>query len=580
MAQKEVHFEVFRRHGAKGAWILHDVISVREKALKMAADLMATEKATGVKVVKETYDGDTGDYLTLKIFEDGHTKMKVDPAAEDVPSALPCFKPDDLYSYHARATLSRLLRDFLARQKVTITELIHRADCLETLEATGTTYQFAVQKIAVAQAGSTSVPVQQIMKNLNELATKAIHRVYRDARRNYFPLTNAGGFGPLAEKLAVEGDGSYVFNGALARHLAASNGWNDKLVMLLAVMHEAPVEGPGRVLLLGAVDNLVAEILAGSAALHELIGESDDLGQAMTVLVELFLGQIPQGEDIRAGLVALTEQFAADGLPKARIAIGNRIIAELKSTRRLRPASLIDELTLLRRIANRLVLCDRKYMSHEDLIAAFTLRSRRIVAHDSIAEYVGDLAAPDAKIERLLQIEENIIGAENKRQLGGTLQQILTSTAFEAHFQSNQTPVMMRLKRLAELQARVRRSSFQDNQREIFADWLDRVANEVDQRSKALRALHDNLPGPVERALAILKLCASGALTEGRMTTKARDIVLLSLGQPGFLAGYLSKTRRADATESSDSDKAMAELMQLLSGIGISREMGLKSIAA
>ena len=64
--------------------------------------------------------------------------MKTAPAQEDVPHALPCFKPDDLYSYHARATITRLLTEFLARNKITITELIHRADLLEKLEATGT----------------------------------------------------------------------------------------------------------------------------------------------------------------------------------------------------------------------------------------------------------------------------------------------------------------------------------------------------------------------------------------------------------------------------------------------------------
>ena len=47
----------------------------------MAQELMAGEKATGVKVVKETYNDDTGDYLTLKIFEDGHNQMKVDAGA-------------------------------------------------------------------------------------------------------------------------------------------------------------------------------------------------------------------------------------------------------------------------------------------------------------------------------------------------------------------------------------------------------------------------------------------------------------------------------------------------------------------
>lgn len=580
MSHKEVHFEIFRRQGAKGAWTLHDVSSVREKALEMASELMASEKATGVKVVKETYDTDTGDYLTLKIFEDGHTQMKVDPAAEDMPHALPCFKPDDLYSYHARATLTRLLKDFLARQKITITELIHRADCLEKLEATGTTFQHAVQKMAVAQASSTQMPVQQIIKSLNDLSTKAINRVYRDVRRNYFPLTKPGGFGPLAAKLASESDGSYVFNGALARHLAASKSWHEKLVMLLGVMREAPAEEPGCTLFLGAIDNLVAEILGGSAALHDLIGESDNLGQAMSVLVDLFLGNMRAEEGRREGLVALTEQFAANGLPNARIAIANRIIAELKSTRRLCPASLLEELTLLRKIANRLVLADRSYMSHEDLIAAFTLRSRRLVAHDSLGEYLADATAPDTKVERLLMMEENIIGAENKRQLGGSLQQILSSTAFEAHFVSAHSPVMMRLKRLAELQARVRRSNFQDNQRHEFADWLDRIANEVEQRCKALKALHDNLPSPVERALALLKLCENGALTEGRVTAKARELVLATLAQPGFLAGYLAKMRGSAGASNGDPEHAMSELLKMLHSAGISRETGLKSIAA
>ena len=162
---REIHYEVFRRVGAKGGWTLHEVVSTRDGAITMAQELMAAEKATGVKVVKETYNDDTGDYLTLKIFEEGHNQVKVEPAQEDAPHALPCFKPDDLYSYHARATMSRLLADYLSRNKITITELIHRADMLEKLEATGTVYQHAIQKVAVAQAASTTTPEQQIVKS-------------------------------------------------------------------------------------------------------------------------------------------------------------------------------------------------------------------------------------------------------------------------------------------------------------------------------------------------------------------------------------------------------------------------------
>ncbi len=188
---REIHYEVFRRAGARGGWTLHEVASSRELAISMAQELMASEKATGVKVVKETYNDDTGDFLTLKIFEEGHNQVKMAPAQEDAPHALPCFKPDDLYSYHARATMMRLLIDFLGRNKITITELIHRADMLEKLEATGTLYQHAIQKVAVAQAANTTTPVQHFVKSLNELATQAFHRVYRDQRRGLFPDPHA-----------------------------------------------------------------------------------------------------------------------------------------------------------------------------------------------------------------------------------------------------------------------------------------------------------------------------------------------------------------------------------------------------
>jgi len=80
---REIHYEVFKRVGARGGWTLHDVRNDREISLSLAKELMATDQATGVKVVKETYNDDTGDYLTLKIFEDGHNQMKIEPAQEE-----------------------------------------------------------------------------------------------------------------------------------------------------------------------------------------------------------------------------------------------------------------------------------------------------------------------------------------------------------------------------------------------------------------------------------------------------------------------------------------------------------------
>ena len=49
----------------------------------------------------------------------------------------------------------------------------------------------------------------------------------------------------------------------------------------------------------------------------------------------------------------LTHHFAADELPEARTAMADRIVAEFKSTKRLCPDSLVEELKTLRRLANR-----------------------------------------------------------------------------------------------------------------------------------------------------------------------------------------------------------------------------------
>ena len=575
----QIHYELFKRVGAKGGWTMHEVLSSRGGAIKMATDLMAGEKATGVKVVKETYNDDTGDYLSLKIFEEGHNQVKMDVKAEDAPNALPCFKPDDLYSYHARSTMARLLTDFLSRCKITVTELLHRADMLEKLEATGTLYQHAVQKVAVAQAAASGQPVQHIVKSLNELTEKAIQKVYRDDRAGLFPEPSAAEFAPLAVTLAETADGAYVFNGAVARYLKSATDWDEKIFRLIALMQQAPAEEKPRLLLLTAIDAVIAEILGGSAALRELMGPSENLAQSLAALVELYLGKATGGGTATGnqGLAALTASFARDELPEARTAVAERIIAEFKANRRLCPASLEDELRALRRLANRVVRGIGKYLGHDDLIAAFTLRSKRLVTQETLAPYI-DGAAPDEKFERLMFVEENVIGIENKRALADFVLPVLTSAPFDSHFHNPKLPLLARLQKLAQLQARVLRSGFIDVTRTEVVERLDALAVEVEARGKLFESVEGRTPNHVEKAQTLLRLATTGIFTEGKLAQAARARILSYLGKPGFLAGYVAATKMDG--EAPSAEKAMAELVELLGKIGITPETGLKSIAA
>jgi len=571
MAQ-QIHYEIFRRRGASGSWNLVEARDRREDALKFAESLIAND-TIAIKVVKETYTEETGDYLSLTIFEHGDKKTKSKAASEDLPAS-PCFRPDDLYSYHARKTIASLIPDFLARHKVTVIELGHRPDLLERLEATGTLLQHAIQRVAVAQAAAGENQLAKIIRSLHDLTTQTMHRVYRDAEKKRFAAVAPGGFLALAEKLAAVPDGQYLLNGSLAHYLRDTKGWDEKVSRLLLLIEEAVGETPGAKLLFLCIDNLISEVLNGSAGLRELIGAKENNGSAVMALVKLFLGREPDETEGREGLIALTKQFKADNLATARIAIAQRILAEIKSFKRLCPESVENEFKMLRQIANLVVTGIGKYLSHEDLISAFVLRSQRLITAEALAPYLSGVA-PDVKLERILFVEENIIGVENKRRLADYVTPVITGSNFETHFQDAKTPPLQRLQQLCALQARVQRSGFQEKQRGEICDVLDKVAANVETKARLFDSIERKSGSHIDKAMTLLRLVNANAITTPRLSAKVRHLIMGYLGQPGFLTGYIGQT-----AQNGDHAAAMASLMENLAKAGIAPEVGLKAIAA
>ncbi len=570
---KQIHYEIFRRRGASGSWSLVEARDTREDALKFAESLITGDNIS-VKVTKETYNDETSDYLTLTIFEHGDKKkVKSKPLQEDLPAA-PCFRPDDLYSYHARKTIASLLPDFLARHKVTVIELGHRPDLLERLEATGTLLQHAIQRVAVAQASAGDKQLAKIIRSLHELTSQTMHRVYRDAEKRRFAAVAPGGFLALAEQLAVSPEGQYLLYGSIAHYLKDAKGWDDKVARLMTVMDEAVGETAGAKLLFLCVDSLISEVLNGPAGLRELIGTKENNGTAVMALVKLFLGREPDEAEGREGLIALTKQFKAGNLASAHIAVGKRLLAEIKSFKRLCPDSIEGEFKTLRQIANLVVTGIGKDLSHEDLIAAFVLRSQRLITSEALAPYLSGVT-PDVKLERILFVEENIIGAENKRRLADFVTPVITGSNFEAHFQNAKTPVLPRLQQLQSLQARVQRSGFQEIQRRKICDALDNVAANIESRARLFETIDRKPVSHVEKTVALLKLVSANAFTAPRLSAKARQMIIGYVGQPGFLTGYISQT-----AANGDNAAAMAGLMENLAKAGIPPEVGLKAIAA
>lgn len=557
----EVHYETFRQQQPKGSWVLEGVNAKRDDAIKLAEALVARRRAAGARVVKQAYDPKTSDFLSLTIFETGARSLALDPKAEDAPTARVCQAPEDFYTPEARSVVARLLSDYLARQRLTAGELMHRADALKQFEATDAAFQHAVQRIAVVQSAGSDTPVQDIIKRLNALVIAAMHQVYRDAEQGRFVEAGIDNIGELATSFAGAEDGSYLFNAALARYLKPAGSWDGKLSRLTAALDKAPASGDGRTLLCECVDAMIEEVVGSPAALAELLGGRDNMNAALQVLIELFLGHAAAGA--QPGVAALAAHFAKGALPRARRAVAQRILAELKSTRRLVPTSVLDEIKALRRIAARLMGGVGPFLDPEDLAAAFTLRGRRVVTRQALDQALDGAANPDEKLERLFFVLHNVIGAENKRALAAYLTPFLSGGSFEGHYLAAHPSPATVLKRLAEHQARVMRAGFSAEQCDDIASLFDRLAVQVENRSGYFKSAEAKSRDTVEKALFYLNLCR-GAVTQGRLAQRARKAALGHMKQPDFQASFAARLKRANP----DAD-AKTELARLLDGTGI-----------
>src|SRR5262249_42934569 len=161
----------------------------------------------------------------------------------------------------------RMLSEWLAANKLTVIELVHSASALQKLDSHGQTLQHALQKIAVTRAFGSDKPVTQFIRQLNELCSAGIRRVYKDDRSRAFEGGAAGKFRTLVETLVEQGDADYRLNGVLTKYLKPATTWDAKLALLLGLLNELPDEDDSRLLLLRAIDAFVSEIIATPAAL-------------------------------------------------------------------------------------------------------------------------------------------------------------------------------------------------------------------------------------------------------------------------------------------------------------------------
>ncbi|WP_312491456.1 hypothetical protein, partial [Brevundimonas sp.] len=518
-----IHYEVYVRKTAPAAWTLLIATENRKQAIEAAEDQLRDRFAVASRVTKETLDPETMEFASVTILTLGAPEPLRKKAA-DAAHRPACSGPAELYSPHARALIGRVLEDWLRREGVTAFELLHRPDVAERLEAAGIELQHAIQKVAVPESQSTGQDVHTLVRHYHKLTEQAIVRLRKAGRDGLFPTLRDRSIADLAHRFSGAPDRAFRMGGVVAGALADQQGARARLSTLMDLMDAAPADGPPRALIVVAVEQIVAEMLALRQNLHAVLGPALDQGANLAAIVRMVAPDEMDGLlklDPRLDLMMpaidgpaarLGVHLAAGEFPLLAAALARMVTGELTSPRRLRPNDPVGEIDILRLLAMALTASAGRLLTLEEVQTAFVERSKSLVTADFVAAYVAGCQSVLAEAEHLTRLCENVTGGANKRAAARWLGACIGSLRFETEMRQaapgGPSP-SQKLTILARLQRAVRAAHLGEHDQKQISDAIGEVGARL-EADAGLVAQIVRAPAPAPKKLAALLKLAAG----------------------------------------------------------------------
>lgn len=557
MTSGKIHFEVFLKKHPKAEWVLIEAVNDRTDAIALADRLVAKAPRGSARVARETWNDATGTFSSVTIHEVGAERFSA-PKEKTGEATLPCVTPEDLAGPAARDTVRRALSPWLERQEVCPLELLYRPDMIEALDACESDLQHAIQKVAIARSQGSDASVHAYVRLLTELVEKGIEKARKEARRKTQDPKNAS-FRELTEKIYAEGSAETRLRRAIAERLANAPGMARKAEMLLDFHDDLPEEPEARAFAASQADAFLAEMLSFDRALNQIIGQTRDLGSHVERLTSVYAGAQthPSMNGAPDNARRLAAKFSGRELPDSKGEIARRVLTALSQPKRFKPDSVFDEIALSRSLAQRLIAASGEDLNPQALVEAFTVRSARLLSPESVEEALKGALTPAEEIARLLSMEDNLVGEQNKAKLASYVRGRLTGQKSTGWFVTGPGQPFERLAQLTALQKRALKGTFPESAKGEMSDAFDQIGVMIVHEHKLFdRVTSSNLPA-LDRAAGLLRLAAQDILPIGRcrQDAQARAMRLLS-----------SEMGRAEARADSGPAK-LQELQGLLAHI-------------
>jgi len=541
-----IHYEVYVRKNAPSSWTLLIATEDRKHAIETAEDQLRDRLAVASRVTKETLDPETMEFASITILTLGAPEEKKKKAADQAaPPA--CSSPSELYSPHARALIGRVLEDWLKREGVTAFEVLHRPDVAERLEAAGVELQHAIQKVAVPESQATGRDVHGVVRHYQKLVEQTMARLRKAGRDGLFPALEDRSIADLAHRLAGGPDRAFSMGGVIAGALRNRRGARDRLGALMDLMDDAPAAGPPRALVLVAIEQIVAEMLAVRTNLTEILGPSLDQGANLAAIVRM----VAPGEmdsllrmDPRLALMMpqvegpaarLGRHLAAGDFPLLAASLARLVTRELTSPRRLRPLDPVGEIDILRLLAMALTASAGRLLTLEEVQNAFVERSKSLVTADFVGAYVNPCPTVLSEAEHLTRLCENVTGGANKRAASRWLSACIGSLRFETEMRQS-TPggpsASHRLATLARLQRSVQAAHLGEHDQIQITEAIGLVGSNLEADAHLIAQIVRATASAPQKLTALLKLAVGEAGPIGPAADRARSEAVKMLRAP------------------------------------------------
>lgn len=536
-------------------WVLERIFDSEALATKHARELLTSGRYDGVQVYRERQSS-SGSFGTIIMEERSPARPAPRLSIVQSEDIAPCDSLDSVYELDARLTLWRVLRRYFDQTALTPSEVLYNAHALGRLmDHEPPLYAPAVDHIATIQARTSGVDIKARRDELfawgDRVQTRArsaeSHRTLRHHGLSDFPALCAA-----ALKAGGPFDRDLLIRAAIARETWTMRSWLAKLDALLAAAKPDMPRAD-----LAILDGFVADVLASTTAITDLMGNRPSLVAALFSLLDLIEGTIPGAASPgEADISIVMRRLFADGrLPAGRQVVLDRIRGQVASKEpldRMHPEreseafkALLDRLSDSNGIVGGPAMAEALTTRTAFQQEAGGVTGRRL-AVEQLAMLYRD---PLRRLQYLLALAETDTGKQVSDLVVETLTRLVRSADTVRDLVPSGLEVLQVMVVVSGLQRAMMASRLPRAHMATISDRLDVLLAEFVQRDGFIERLDEPTLSLRERAIQLVRFCSCGPLLEGRAKKAARERILVHLRQASFIEKFSDGLSAKDAEQ-------------------------------